>query len=285
MKIFTDSGCDLPKEYYSENNISLFPFHVHLNGQEYEDVFGIDAGQIYEAMEQGAHAKTSQVSPEVFLTHFERLAKDHEEGIYIAFSSEFSGTHNTAVMIYNQLLESYPDLKLTIIDSKCASLGHGFLIKEAVALRDAGTPYDEIIKAIVEMSEHMEHLFTVGNLDYLARGGRLSRTSAFFGGLLNIKPILNVEDGKLVPLEKIRGHKKAIARMIDILEQRGGDFSNKVIGLSHSNDEKLLSDVKQVIENRLSPKAFDITQIGSAIGSHVGSGTIAIFFTNADYKK
>ncbi|WP_332651238.1 DegV family protein [Lysinibacillus sp. 54212] len=284
MKIFTDSSCDLPKEYYSENRITLFPFHVHLNGQDYEDVFGIDARQIYEAMEQGARAKTSQLSPEVFLTHFGQLGKENEEGIYISISSEFSGTYNTAVMIHKQLLESDPDLKLTIIDSKCASLGQGLLVKKAVALRDEGIPYEKIIEAIIEMSESMEHLFTVGNLDYLARGGRLSRTSAFFGGLLNIKPILNIENGKLVPLEKIRGHRKAISRMIDIMEQRGGDFSNKIIGLSHSNDEKLLSDVKQAIENRFLPKGFDITQIGSAIGSHVGSGTVAIFFTNADYQ-
>lgn len=284
MKIYTDSGCDLPKSYYEENDVILLPLRVQVNNNEYDDVLSIYSKEVYDAIRQGAHPKTSQVSPELFLKHFEDLAKSGEQGIYIAFSSELSGTYSTAVMIRNQVIEQYPTLKLAIIDSKCASLGHGLIVQEAVQLRKAGTPLEEIEIKVSSLASQMEHLFTVEDLDYLAKGGRVSKASAFLGGLLSIKPILNVEDGKLVPIEKSRGRKKAIARMLDIMQERGGDFSDKIVGISHSDDEVFANDVKASIQEKFAPKEVQITMIGSVIGSHVGPGTIAIFFTNKSYQ-
>jgi len=284
MKIFTDSGCDLPKSYYEENDVVLLPLRVQLNNKEYEDVISIDSKEIYDGIRQGAQPKTSQVSPELFLKHFEDLAKNEEEGIYIAFSSELSGTYSTAQMIRNQVLEQYPSLKLVIIDSKCASLGHGLVVEEAVQLRNLGTSFDDIASRISAFAPQMEHLFTVEDLDYLAKGGRVSKASAFLGGLLSIKPILNVEDGKLVPIEKSRGRKKALNRMLDLMQERGGNFTNKIVGISHSDDVAFANEAKASIQERFSPQAVQITMIGSAIGSHVGPGTIAIFFTNKSYQ-
>ncbi|KPN97458.1 DegV family protein [Lysinibacillus sp. ZYM-1] len=284
MKIFTDSGCDLPKSYYEENDVVLLPLRVQLNNKEYEDVISIDSKEIYDGIRQGAQPKTSQVSPELFLKHFEDLAKNEEEGIYIAFSSELSGTYSTAQMIRNQVLEQYPSLKLVIIDSKCASLGHGLVVEEAVRLRNLGTSFDDIASRISAFAPQMEHLFTVEDLDYLAKGGRVSKASAFLGGLLSIKPILNVEDGKLVPIEKSRGRKKALNRMLDLMQERGGNFTNKIVGISHSDDVAFANEAKASIQERFSPQAVQITMIGSAIGSHVGPGTIAIFFTNKSYQ-
>jgi len=284
MKIFTDSGCDLPKSYYEENDVVLLPLRVQLNNKEYEDVISIDSKEIYDGIRQGAQPKTSQVSPELFLKHFEDLAKNEEEGIYIAFSSELSGTYSTAQMIRNQVLEQYPSLKLVIIDSKCASLGHGLVVEEAVRLRNLGTSFDDIASRISAFAPQMEHLFTVEDLDYLAKGGRVSKASAFLGGLLSIKPILNVEDGKLVPIEKSRGRKKALNRMLDLMHERGGNFTNKIVGISHSDDVAFANEAKASIQERFSPQAVQITMIGSAIGSHVGPGTIAIFFTNKSYQ-
>lgn len=284
MKIFTDSGCDLPKSYYEENDVVLLPLRVHLNDSEYDDVIAIDSKEIYDAIRQGAHPKTSQVSPELFLKHFEELAQSDEEGVYIAFSSELSGTYGTAMMIRNQVLEQYPSLKLTIIDSKCASFGHGLVIEEAVQLRNTGASLQELETKLTSLASQMEHLFTVEDLDYLAKGGRVSKASAFLGGLLSIKPILNVEDGKLVPIEKSRGRKKAIARMLDLMQQRGGNFSDKIVGISHSDDSVFANEVKTAIQDKFAPKAIQMTMIGSVIGSHVGPGTIAIFFTNKSYQ-
>lgn len=280
MRIFTDSGSDLPKAFFEKEGVHLFPLRVLVKGTEYDDIIGISTDQVYAAIAEGEQPKTSQVSLEAFLTAFEDLAKSSEEGIYIAFSSELSGTCQTAIMAKNQLLESYPNLQLAIIDSKCASFGLGLVVKEAVKLQKFGIEFDEAVQTLTEMAQSMEHLFTVGDLNYLAKGGRVSKSSAFVGGLLNIKPILNMEDGKLVPLEKTRGFKKAIKRMIELMKERGGDFSNKTVGISHSNDEELMYEVKVAIEEALSPKAIEQTTIGSVIGAHVGRGTVAIFFTN-----
>lgn len=280
MRIFTDSGSDLPKAFFEKEGVHLFPLRVLVKGTEYDDIIGISTDQVYAAIAEGEQPKTSQVSLEAFLTAFEDLAKSGEEGIYIAFSSELSGTCQTAIMAKNQLLESYPNLQLAIIDSKCASFGLGLVVKEAVKLQKFGIEFDEAVQTLTEMAQSMEHLFTVGDLNYLAKGGRVSKSSAFVGGLLNIKPILNMEDGKLVPLEKTRGFKKAIKRMIELMKERGGDFSNKTVGISHSNDEELMYEVKVAIEEALSPKAIEQTTIGSVIGAHVGRGTVAIFFTN-----
>ena len=180
----------------------------------------------------------------------------------------------------NQVLESYPKLKLEIIDTKCASYGQGLVVKEAVRLNKFGIEFKEAVEKLTTMANSMEHLFTVGDLNHLAKGGRVSKASAFMGGLLNIKPILNMDDGRLVPIEKTRGFKKAIHRMTDIMKERGGDFTNKIVGISHSNDEELMHEVKVAIEEKLQPKSIDTTTIGAVIGAHVGRGTIAIFFTN-----
>ena len=214
MRIFADSACDLPKSYYDTNPVTLIPLRVHIDDKEYQDVLTIDSTQVYAEIRQGKQPKTSQASPEQFITLFEELAQSGEEGLYIAFSSELSGTHNTAVMIRDQVKEDYPELKLTILDSKCASLGYGLLVKEAVRLKNAGEPLERIAEIVRYKAQHMEHLFTVEDLDYMARGGRVSKASAVIGGLLNIKPLLHVEGGKLVPIEKLRGRKKVMKRMI-----------------------------------------------------------------------
>lgn len=280
MRIFTDSGSDLPKDFFEKEDVHLFPLRVLIKDKEYDDIIGISTDQVYAAIAEGELPKTSQVSLEVFLTAFEQLAKSGEEGIYVAFSSGLSGTCQTAIMAKNQLLESYPNLKLEIIDTKCASFGQGLIVKEAVKLRNFGIDFEEAVQALTKVAHSMEHLFTVGDLNHLAKGGRISKSSAVVGGLLNIKPILNMDNGKLAALEKTRGLKKAINRMIELMKERGGDFTNKIVGLSHSNDEELMFEIKAAIEEKLQPKAIEYTVIGAVIGAHVGRGTVGIYFIN-----
>lgn len=283
MKLFADSGCDLPKEYFGENDVHLIPLRVNINNVEYEDIVELNAKQVYDDLRGGGQPKTSQASPEIFLRCFEELAQNNEEGLYISLSSQLSGTYSTAVMIAEQVRERYPDLNLILIDSKCVSLGYGFLVKEAVALRSKGLSGQEIAQHIQRLSLHMSHLFTVEDLKYLAAGGRLSKTSALVGGILSIKPILQVEDGKLVPLEKTRGRKKAIARIIEMAGERGANFQDQTIGISHADDLEFANEVKQLIEEKLNPKAIEMSMVGSAVGAHAGPGTIAVFFVDKEY--
>jgi len=280
MRLFADSASDLPKEFFEKEKVVLFPLRVHIGEEEYEDIRTIHSLKVYDAIRSGIHPKTSQASPEEMLSAFEQLAKDGDEGLYIAFSSELSGTYSTAVMVAAQVREDYPDLKLTVLDSKAASLGYGLLVKEAVKLRDAGLPLSEITERVRTMANHMESLFTVEDLDYMARGGRISKGSAFVGGLLNIKPLLHVEEGKLVPIEKLRGRKKVVKRMIELMEERGEQFSSQTIAISHGDDEEFANMVKKEIEEHLHPKNVEIYLIGSVIAAHTGPGTLAVFFLN-----
>ncbi|WP_026574502.1 DegV family protein [Bacillus sp. UNC438CL73TsuS30] len=285
IKILADSACDLPLSFYSESNVTLIPLKVHVNGQEYEDVKTIDPKTVYDAIRNGSVPKTSQASPLLFEQIFTTMAENNEVGIYIAFSSQLSGTYSTAVMILDQVKEKYPNFDLTIIDTKCASLGQGLIVMEAARLSSKNVPKEEILKDVVFRSQHMEHLFTVEDLDYLAKGGRVSKASAFLGGLLNIKPVLNVEDGKLVPIEKIRGKKKVLRRLIELMRERGSDIQEQVVGISHADNEETALEIRAMIEEELHPKAVYISSIGSAIGSHTGAGTISIFFLNQLPKK
>jgi DegV family protein with EDD domain len=280
MRIFADSACDLPKSYFETNPVTLIPLRVHIDETEYLDVKTIDSKEVYAQIRQGKQPKTSQASPEQFLTLFEELAQSGEEGLYIAFSSELSGTHNTAVMIRDQVKEEFPNLKLTIIDSKCASLGYGLLVKEAVRLQKLGEPIERIVEIIRFKAKHMEHLFTVEDLDYMARGGRVSKTSAIIGGLLNIKPLLQVDNGKLVPIEKIRGRKKVLKRILEIMEERGERLHEQTIAISHGDDEPFALEMKELIEKTFKPKQIEIYVIGSVIGAHTGPGTLSVFFSN-----
>jgi DegV family protein with EDD domain len=282
MRIFADSASDLPKDFFEKEQVALFPLRVHIGEEEYEDIRTIHSKKVFDAIRTGIQPKTSQASPEEMLSAFEQLARDGEEGFYIAFSSELSGTYNTAVMVAEQVREDYPDLKLTILDSRAASLGYGLLVKEAVKLRNAGHPLGEIIERTRKMAEHMESLFTVEDLDYMAKGGRISKGSAFVGGLLNIKPLLHVEEGRLVPIEKLRGRKKVVKRMMELMAERGEKLNAQTIAISHGDDEEFASYVKKEIEEQFQPKNVEIHMIGSVIAAHTGPGTLALFFLNKD---
>src|SRR5690554_6720683 len=185
---------------------------VNLDNDEFLDGVTIDPLVLFENMRKGAIYKTAQVSIHTFKELFLEYAKKGEQCIYIAFSSGLSGTYQAAIMAQSDVLEEYPEFDVTIIDTKAASFGCGLIVYYANRMIQAGKSKEEVVQAIHFFSEHMEHVFTVDNLEYLYRGGRVSRTAAFVGGLLNIKPILDVEDGKLIPIEKIRGRKKVLKR-------------------------------------------------------------------------
>ncbi|AGK52694.1 DegV family protein [Bacillus sp. 1NLA3E] len=280
LTIITDSVSDLPITFYEDNDVVLLPLKVELEDKEYDDQIEIDPNTVYQAIRAGKIPKTSQVPPQRFKDLFTEMAINKQDGIYIAFSSQLSGTYQTAVMILNQVKEEYPDFNLTIIDSKCASLGLGLVAVEAVRLANENVSKDELVKRLQFHAFHMEHLFTVEDLDYLARGGRVSKAAAFVGGLLNIKPLLNVEDGKLVPLEKLRGKKKLLHRVIELMKVRGKGFEQQIVGISHADNAEGAQEIQAMIQEELHPKQIMVSSIGSVIGAHTGPGTIAIFFLN-----
>jgi len=191
-----------------------------------------------------------------------------------------SGTYQASMIAKEDVLEIYPDFDIEVIDTKCASLGFGLVVYKAAQLTKQGKSKKEIVEAVRLYSKHMEHVFTVDDLEYLYRGGRISRTSAVLGGILHIKPIINVEDGKLVPIEKTRGRKKAIRRLIELVGERGKNLEKQILAISHGDIPDEAQEVKEMLMEKYKCKDVIINTIGCVIGAHVGPGTLALFFLN-----
>ncbi|MFB5248940.1 DegV family protein [Bacillus mycoides] len=281
VKIITDSAADLPVELLQAYDIDLIPLRVYDEAEtEYLDGVTLKSVILLQKMREGAVYKTSLPSLETFQEKFVSYAKEGNPCIYLAFSSELSGTYQSSVLIKEEVKETYTDLDLEIIDTKCASLGQGIVVLEAAKMAKEGASKEEILNRVAFLMEHMEHIFTVADLQYLVRGGRLSKVAGFIGGLLNIKPILNVDEGKLVPLEKVRGKKKVLSRIVDIMEERGKDLKGQTIGMTHGDDLETAEALKALITERFGCEVFIVNTIGAAIGAHTGPGALTLFFLN-----
>ncbi|GAB2533185.1 DegV family protein [Gracilibacillus alcaliphilus] len=280
VKIIADSACDLSTEDYQTYGIEMVPLTVQLNQEEYQDGITISPKKIYDAMRDGASPKTAQVSPQAFKDIFEKHAAAGNPVIYLAFSSALSGTYQGAKLMEQEVKEDYPDFELHVLDTKCASLGYGLVVLHAAELAQSGASAEEILQAAQHDYKHMEHIFTVDDLEYLYRGGRVSKTAAFVGTLLKVKPLLHMEDGKLIPLEKIRGSKKVFKRMIEIMEERGANLENQRIAISHGDALETAEHIAQMIREKWDVKEIKIGMVGAVIGAHAGPGTIALFFLN-----
>lgn len=280
VKIIADSPCDLPQEIIKKYDIELLSFKVYEGETEYLDGDTISPREVLEGIREGKHFKTAQITPATFQNVFSHFADQGQDCIYIAFSSELSGTYQSAEVVKRQLTTDNPEFNLEVIDTKCASIGLGLVVYFAARMAAEGRSMEEIIEAVHYYSRHMEHIFTVDDLEYLRRGGRISRASAFVGGILNIKPILNVEDGKLIPIKKVRGRKKAIASLLDYMSERGNKLSLQTVGICHGDVPKRAQLLKERIEEKFGCQDFVINTIGGTIGAHAGPGTLSVFFLN-----
>jgi len=282
IKIMADSASDLTTEHYNEYDIEMVPLTVNLDGKEYKDRTEIKPNAIYQALRDGKSPKTSQVSPETFEHVFRSYAEANHPLLYITFSSELSGTYQTAKMMEQTVKTDFPDAPIRVIDSKCASLGLGIVVLHAAKLAKEGVSLEEITQAAEDHAAHIEHIFTVNDLEYLHRGGRIGKTTAFVGSILNIKPLLHVEEGKLIPIEKIRGSKKLFKRMLDLMDERNHNLQETTIAICHGDDPERARELADLVKERfhIDEKNIMIEMIGSVIGSHVGPGTIGLFFLN-----
>ncbi|MCI3927123.1 DegV family protein [Paenibacillus sp. TRM 82003] len=281
VKVITDSAADLPKATAAAHGIEVIPLNVYSEGREYQDNVTLDSKDLFQQMRQGKSFTTSLPSYGSFESAYRSVIDQGGSGVYVAFSSELSGTYQASLTAREQLVDEGSALDLSIIDSKCASTGLGLVAVRAAELAAAGASKETVEQSVAWNAAHMEHIFTVDNLEYLLRGGRVSAVSAFIGGLLNIKPILHVEAGKLVPIEKVRGRKKVFARIIEIMAERGADLPSQTIGISHGDDAEAAEELRAMIEQRFGCNKFLISLIGASIGAHAGPGTISVFFLNA----
>lgn len=281
VRILTDTACDLPKKIIEDYDIDLLPIIVIKDNKEYLDQMTISPKEVYDGMRAGEIFSTAQIPAQSFAERFEKYGQNKDSVLYLAFSSGLSGTYQTSMIVREQVKEKYPDLDLDIIDTRAASLGFGLVVYKAAILAKEGKSKEEIISAVQGLMDSLEQVFTVDDLEYLLRGGRVSKTAALVGGLLNIKPILEVDDeGRLVPLEKVRGRNKVFKRMVEIMKERnkGINYSDTMVAISHGDDLEAVNKLKDMIAEEFGVKEFLISSVGAGIGAHSGPGTIALFF-------
>ena len=277
--IITDSTTDLPKSYYKEKNVPVVSLSYMMDGVTYEDMNGLSGKELFEKIREGAMPTTSQINPEQAREALEPFAKEGKDIIYIAFTSGLSGSYNSVRMAAEELSEEYPDRKIAVIDSLCASMGEGLLLYKAVELKEQGKSFEEIVDWVENNKLNICHDVTIDDLHHLHRGGRVSKTSAVVGSIIKIKPMIHVnEEGKLIVIGKERGRKKAMLSLIDRMEQKQGDFKNDVVMIVHGDVEEDAEFLKKEIENRFGITNIIINCIGSVIGSHTGPGVISIFY-------
>lgn len=279
--ILTDSCCDLPKSYLDGNNIDTLGINVNFEGKEYQDDFNrtIKYKDFYEAIRKGSLPFTSQISVQPFLDIFRKHAAQGEAVIYLGFSSALSGCVNSSNIAKDTVLEEYKDADITIIDTKSASLGEGLIIYYAAEMLKSGNTKEEIVNWVESNKLKVNHWFTVDDLFHLKRGGRLSSTAAAIGTLLNIKPILHVDDeGRLIPVSKVSGRKKSIRTLAEMLKSKIVNPKEQVIFISHGDCPEDAELLKKEILKDVKVKDIIINYIGPGIGAHSGPGTLAVFF-------
>ena len=278
--IFTDSCCDVSPELLAKWGVPYANMTFSFDGEDKEYI-GTDISNhdFYDRMRQGAHARTAAINADTFARAFTPLLEEGKDVLYVAFSSGLSTTVNSAHMAAAELKESYPDRKIIIVDTLAASAGGGLMVYMAVAKKNEGATIEENAAYIESLVPQHCIWFTVDDLEYLKRGGRVSPLVAFAGGVLGIKPVLQMdEEGHLVKVSTARGRKKAIEALAEKYAELSYEEKNTPIFISHAEAENDAKQLADILMQRHGAEVTLITEIGPVIGSHAGPGTIALFF-------
>lgn len=299
--IVTDSGADLPYDLLDQNGIPCVDLTLHFEGENIEmKNREIKVSDFYARMKNGEIARTSAPSPQAFTDTFEPILQEGKDVLYLGFDTGISATVNSALIAAEDLREKYPDRKLFVLDSLCASGGLGLVVLQTLKRKEAGMSVDEAAEFAAALSPQVAHRFTVETLTYLCRGGRVSKTAAFAGNVLSIKPVLHVDDaGKLINIAKARGRDKSLSMLADAYGEtalqavsshelaagaeylKDGDASfefDETYMISHAACYEDAQKLADMIKSRYGKTVDMITDIGPVIGSHAGPGTIALFF-------
>ncbi|MDU5111285.1 MAG: DegV family protein [Clostridium sp.] len=285
IKLITDSACDLSIDFIKENDIDIASLMVNLNGEFIPDDLGqtLKHEDFFKAVREGAMPSTTQVNVGTFHEMFEKYTKEGKTILYIGLSSVLSGTISSAVTARKMILEEYPEAKINIVDSLSVSVGEGLLIYKAVEMIKNNNTIEEIVNHLESIKRKVIHGITVDDLNHLKRGGRISGAVAVVGGLLGIKPTLKIDnDGGVVPAEKLKGRKKALKHLVNLIKEKGENIEDQTIFLCHADCLEDVLAVKEMILNEYNVKGVIINSIGAVIGTHGGPGTIGVVFLGSE---
>lgn len=275
VKIITDSTADLPKELIKKYDIRVAPLMVNFKDETYKDGVDLTSREFYLKLKESKQLPTtSQVNPPVFIEMFGNELKQGNSVISIHLSSKGSGTYQSAVNAKNTLGSD----NISVIDSLGYSMGMGLIAIEGAKMAQQGITHKDIENRMLYMRDRMQYVFGVDTLEYLKKGGRLSPVKATIATVMNIKPILHIFDGEIDILDKVRGRKKVISRLLEAVEKTGGDIENQTLAVVHSECPEEAHVIREMLVGKFNPKDVIISEIGCVIGTHVGPKTVSIFF-------
>ena len=280
--IMTDSSCDLPASLAEEMELTVLPLTYYIEDKVYTNYLDereIAFSEIYAKLRTKCPAKTSAVNMNDFMAPMESLLSAGKDVLYIGFSSGLSGTYNAGAAAAKELAERYPERKIYTVDSLCASLGQGLLIYHAWQEKQKGKTIEEVRDFTENTKLHLCHWFTIDDLMFLKRGGRISGTTAVVGSMLNIKPVMHVDnEGHLIKVDTARGRKASIKALAEKAAQLGVDLDQQTIFISHGDCVEEANYLADIMRTRFNVRKVLVNYVGPVIGAHSGPGTIALFF-------
>jgi len=283
FEIVTDSSCNLSDAMINEFGLHILPLTFMSDGEQYQSYTAgrdSDLKSFFKMMREGKVFTTSLPNLQQSEETFDKILSEGKDLLYIGFSSGLSGTYQAAAALLEDLRNRYPERKIYYTDTLAAAMGEGLVVYKAVKMAQAGASIEEVFNWVEENKLNVAHWFTVDDLMFLFRGGRVSRTSAWAGTLLNIKPVLHVDDeGHLIPMDKVRGRKKSLQALVDHMEQSAlKPVAEQEVFISHGDCQEDVDYLVKLIKERLGCTKFEINILDPVIGAHAGPGTVALFF-------
>lgn len=276
--ITVNSTVDLPKEWLEERHVPVIPLKYTIDGETYTDMEGLSAKEFFDKLREGKMSTTSQVNPEEAASMLEPFLKEGKDILHLGFSSGLSGTLNSMKIAGEMLQEKYPEAKVIVIDTLCACLGEALLLYKALQQKEKGMNIDELAQWVEDNKLHICHSVTVDDLHHLQRGGRISKTTAVLGTLVQIKPIIHMDDnGKLQVIGKERGRKRSLNKIVDMAVEQSKGWDNDIIMITHGDCIKDAEYVAKLVREKMGIDNILINNIGTVIGSHTGPGVVAVF--------
>ena len=276
--ITVNSTVDLPKEWLEERNIPVMALRYTIDGETYEDMSGLSHKEFFQKLREGKMAVTTQMNPEEAKEKFEPILKAGNDILHLGFSSGLSGTYNSMRIAAEELAEEYPDRKIIVIDTLCACLGEGLLLYYALKRKEEGMTIDELAQWVEENKLHVCHNVTVDDLNHLQRGGRVSKTAAILGTMVQIKLIIHMDNqGCLQVIGKERGRKKSIHKLVDMALKQYEGYENDLVMITHGDCLEDAEYLAGLVREKMGIQDILINNIGTVIGSHTGPGVLALF--------
>lgn len=276
--VTVNSTVDLPKEWLAERNVPVIPLKYTIDGETYEDMAGLSSKEFFQKLRDGKMAATSQINPEEAREALEPFLKEGKDVLHLAFSSALSGTCNSMRIAAEELKEEYPERKIIVIDTLCACLGEGLLLYYVLKLKKEGKNIEEVESWVEENKLHICHNVTVDDLNHLQRGGRISKTAAVLGTMVQIKPMIHMaDDGSLQVVGKERGRKRSLNKIVDKAVEQSKGWEQDIVMITHGDCLEDAQYVAELVRAKMGIENILINNIGTVIGSHTGPGVVAVF--------